>query len=92
MNISKMLSKRQEQKIIEELEALGIDRKFLKQKSAHNLYSAKRIVKEYDFGRKLTTMEEKGIIQAILGNSLLNKENRLLFICINKKCKTSGNG
>lgn len=90
MNISEMLSKRQEQKIIEELEALGIDRKFLRQKSAHNLYSAKRIVKEYDFGRKLTTIEEKGLIQAILGNSLLNKENYCYLYVLMKNAKQMG--
>lgn len=92
MNINEMLSKRQEQKIIEELEALGIDRKFLKQKSANNLYSAKRIVKEYDFGRKLTTMEERGMIQAILGNSLLNKENRCYLYVLIKSAKQTGMG
>lgn len=58
----------------EELEKLGINQFFIKEKDCINLYMAQLIVEEYSFGRELRPEEKRGIVHAILNLGLLNKK------------------
>lgn len=67
------LSEEEEKALRSELQVLGIHSHLIKQRSAENLYMAKSIVENYDFGIPLTQEEKKAILQAILDSSELNR-------------------
>lgn len=69
---SERLKKKDTEKLIEELSALGIDREFLEIKDVRNVYIAKQIIEGYDFKRKIRDDEKGCLIKAILNNSGLN--------------------
>ena len=52
---------------------LGISREFLDTVAERNLYMAKKIVEEYDFGRELTDEEKKSILLSMLDIKVLSK-------------------
>lgn len=71
------------QAIIEELLQLGLSKEFIDEIDFRNLYIAKTIVEEYDFGRVLRPEEKRCLIMSILDSSVVmskpnNSLNRLL--------------
>jgi len=52
---------------------LGISDEIIEEKDERNLAMAKKIVEEYNFGRKLSNEEERAIIHAVLKQKELNK-------------------
>ena len=68
-----------------ELINLGISEEFLEKKYPQNMYMAKYIVDNYDFGRELSDIEKKSIIQKILGGTSQNigSKRYLCSLCLN---------
>lgn len=62
-------------KLKKDLIDLGIDKDFIESKDIKNVYVAKQIVDEYEFGRELSEEERKAILKSILGVTNLNKDN-----------------
>ena len=62
-------------KLKKELIDLGIGEDFIESKDIKNVYIAKQIVDEYEFGKNLSEEEKKAILKSILGVTILNKDN-----------------
>ena len=69
-------------KLKKDLIDLGIDKDFIESKDIKNVYVAKQIVDEYEFGRELSEEERRAIIEAVLGNSILKRNHILLTTLI----------
>ena len=63
-----------QEKIKQELIELGIEKDFIEKKDFPNVYVAKEIVENYNFGRPLSQEEKRAIIRAILDNGGLDKK------------------
>ena len=70
------------QKIKEEFIELGVDKKIIDEINEKNLYAGKQIVDQYKFRRKITKEENRAILEAVLGNKILNRNNILLTTLI----------
>lgn len=62
-------------KLKEELVDLGIDRDFIDSKDIKNIYEAKQIVEDYDFGKEISQREKAVLIKSVLNRNLLDKDN-----------------
>ena len=67
------LSDEEIHEVKERLKVLSIPDKMIEEKDERNLAMAKKIVEEYNFGRKLSNEEERAIIHAVLKQKELNK-------------------
>ncbi|MCL2354422.1 MAG: hypothetical protein FWC68_00735 [Oscillospiraceae bacterium] len=72
------LSKEDEEQLAEYYRGLGVPDEFIKSKSTKNLYATKQIIDGYNFERELRKREKGQVLQSILKNVLLDKENRNL--------------
>ena len=70
--VSENLNEAEQKKIKSELVELGIDNDFIETKDIKNVYIAKKIVEEYDFGREISSKEKASLIRAVLNNRSLN--------------------
>lgn len=77
-------------KLLEELEILGISKDFLEEKAIENIYEAKRIVEEYADKEQLTQREKKALIQSILDSHVLNIKRRNMLPKLIQKFKDMG--
>ena len=73
--LSENLSEAEQKKIMLELEELGIDFDFLNQKDIRNIYFAKKIVDDYNFGDRINVDEKAALIKSILDNSKLHNRS-----------------
>lgn len=62
-------------KLKKELVDLGIDRDFIDSKNIKNIYEAKQIVEDYDFGKEISQREKAVLIKSVLNRNLLDKDN-----------------
>lgn len=62
-------------KLKKELVDLGIDRDFIDSKDIKNIYEAKQIVEDYDFGKEISQREKAVLIKSVLNRNLLDKDN-----------------
>lgn len=62
-------------KLKKELVDLGIDRDFIDSKDIKNIYEAKQIVEDYDFGKEVSQREKAVLIKSVLNRNLLDKDN-----------------
>lgn len=67
-----------------ELEQLGIESRIIHGKDVKNLYVAKRIVEDYNFGRELRIEEKRGLMEDILDMGVLDTGKRLLYVLLNR--------
>ena len=72
------MTEQEELALREELLNLGINKELLEITYASNLYIAKRIVEEYNFGKELSQEKKRALMQAIVRNSILSKRKRSL--------------
>ncbi len=72
--VSEQLSLEEQDKIKNELVSSGIDKDFLDSKDIRNIYTAKQIVENYNFARKLKNEEKNALLILILDNSKLNNK------------------
>lgn len=73
--LSENLSEAEQKKIMLELEELGIDFDFLNQKDIRNIYFAKKIVDDYNFGDRINVDEKAALIKSILDSSKLHNRS-----------------
>ena len=72
--MSEQLSLEEQDKIKNELVSSGIDKDFLDSKDIRNIYTAKQIVENYSFARKLKNEEKSALLTLILDNGKLNNK------------------
>ena len=72
--MSEQLSLEEQDKIKNELVSSGIDKDFLDSKDIRNIYTAKQIVENYSFARKLKNEEKSVLLTLILDNGKLNNK------------------
>ena len=73
--VVEQITDQDKQTLIQKLIDLGIEREFLELKNIKNVYMARHIVEDYNFGRKISKEEKKVLIKAVLSNKYLNKGN-----------------
>ena len=73
--MANQLSQEDRDKLKQEYENLEISKEFINEIDERNLYIAKRIIDEYNFGRQLNNQERRAILQSILNNKLLKRKN-----------------
>ena len=72
---SKFLNNKKQKKLHDEMCALGLDEKFVKSKKIENIYIANQIVNDYNFNRKLSNDDRRGLLYEILNNKLLETKS-----------------
>ena len=67
-------------KLKRELIDLGIEKDFIDSKDIKNVYVAKQIVEDYDFGREITKSEKKALIVSILNPLALDNNGGVYYL------------
>ena len=82
---SENLNEKDIEQLITKLIVLGIDNELIASKNIKNIYTAIKIVNEYDFGEELSQTEKTSLITMLLNNNALNdgKSNYLTTLIQN---------
>ena len=84
------LSEEKKKELKRHYEMLGISSEILDRVDERNLYMAKVIVDNYNFGKVLNKREEKAILQSIVGSKGLEKNNSCYLNTLVKKLEKIG--